>query len=250
MKREEKGIGRSATDDAHLADAALESALGGFEFENHAAGDDAALDQALTLLAGDGGEDFFAVENTGDVGEIDQLVGVEKFGASGSHVIGVDVVKLVIGTEAEAGSDRNETFAPERFDEGVVQSSEIADEAEATGDFAVGHGLREETLSIGSGDANCGIAFGGNSGGKALVQQPGEDHDGRVARLAVGDAKAGDKLAFDAHALEGLGECVSATVNHENLVALKGESCDLPRECAHGRFVFEQSTSELDYGFH
>ena len=53
-----------------------------------------ALDEALDFFAGDGGEDFFSVEHAGDVGEINQLVGTEKFGASGSHVIGIDVVEL------------------------------------------------------------------------------------------------------------------------------------------------------------
>jgi len=39
-------------------------------------------------------------------------------------------------------------------------------------------------------------------------------------------------------------------MNNENLVAFVGKDGDLPRECAHGRFIFEQSTCELDYGFH
>src|SRR5271170_5726132 len=50
VKSKEKSIGRRATDDAHLADAAFEGALGGLEFENHAAGDHAALDEALALF--------------------------------------------------------------------------------------------------------------------------------------------------------------------------------------------------------
>src|SRR5580700_2975696 len=118
--RAAKRIGRRATDDAHLTDAAFESAFSGFELENHSTGDDAGLDQAFALFAGDGGENFFAVENTSDVSEIDQLVGAEKFSAGGGHVIGVDVVKLVIWTEAQAGSDGNEAFAPERFDERII----------------------------------------------------------------------------------------------------------------------------------
>ena len=57
-----------ATDDADFADATFEGAFRSFELQNHAAGDDAALDQALNFFAGDGGEDFFTVEHTGDVG--------------------------------------------------------------------------------------------------------------------------------------------------------------------------------------
>src|SRR5580693_1434635 len=60
VKREEKSIGRRAADDAHLTDAAFESALGGFQFENHSTGDDTALHQAFALETGDGGENFLA----------------------------------------------------------------------------------------------------------------------------------------------------------------------------------------------
>src|SRR6185437_5594506 len=122
VKRQEKSIGSPAADDANFADAAFEGALGSFKLENHSAGDNAALDEALDFFAGNGGKDFFSVEDTGDVGEINQLVGTEKFSASGGHVIGVDVVQLIIGTEAEAGSDRNEALAPERFDESIVHA--------------------------------------------------------------------------------------------------------------------------------
>jgi hypothetical protein len=92
VKRQEKGILSRATDNANFADAAFEGALGGLELENHSTGDNAALDEALDFFAGNSGEHFFSIEDTGDVGEINQLVGTKKFGASGGHVIGVDVV--------------------------------------------------------------------------------------------------------------------------------------------------------------
>lgn len=230
MKRQEKSIGSRAADDADFADSALKGALGRLELENHSAGNDPAQDEALDLYAGNGGEDPFSVEDTGDVGEINQLVGSEKFSASGGHVIGIDVVQLIIGTEAEAGSDGEETFTPERFDEGVVDASEITDEAKTAGDFIVGHGFSEKTLGIGGGDANRRIAFRRNGGGEALVQQAGENHDGGVARFAVGDAKARDKLAFDAHALEGFGKGAAAAMDNENFVAFEGEGRDLARQ--------------------
>ena len=250
VEGEEKRVWSRATDDSHLADVAFESALRGFQLENHSAGDDAALDQALALFAGDGGENFFAVENAGNVGEIDQLVGVEKFGAGSSHVVGVDVVKLIVGSEAEAGGDRNQAFAPKRLNESNIHAGEISNEAEAASHFSNRHRLSEKTLCVGGGNTDRGITFSGDRADKTLVQQPGENHDGGVPRFAVGDAKTGDKFAFDAHALEGFGESTAATVDNENFVSFVGEGGDLLRECAHGRFIFEQSTCELDYGFH
>src|SRR5579863_370116 len=125
MKREEKRVRLGATNDADFTNAAFEGALGSFKLENHAAGNDSALNEALDLFASDGGKNLFAVENTSDICEIDQLIGFEKLGAGGSHMVGVDVVQLVVGAEAEAGSDGNEPFAPERFNESVVEAGEI-----------------------------------------------------------------------------------------------------------------------------
>jgi hypothetical protein len=242
-------VGRAAND-ANFADAAFEGTLGSFQFENHAAGNDAALNEALDLLASDCGKDSFAIENAGDVGEIDQLVSAEKFGTSSGHVIGVDVIKLVIGAETEAGSDGNEAFAPEGFDESAVQPSEITNESEAAGDFAVGHRLRQETLSIGGGNANRRIAFGGDGGCEALIQKACEDHHSGIASLTIGDAEAGDKLALDAHALQSFGKGTTAAMHHKDFVTFEGESGDLTSQRAHGGFVFEQCSSELDDSFH
>jgi hypothetical protein len=250
VKRPKKSIGGPAADDTYFADAAFEGALGSFKLENHSTGDNAALDEPLDFFAGNSGKDFFSVEDTGDVGEINQLVGTEKFSASGGHMIGVDVVQLIIGTEAEAGSDGHEVFTPERFDKSVVQACEVTDKTEAAWYFTVGHWLGKKTLGIGSGDANGGIAFRGDGGGKSLVQQSGENHDSGVARIAVGDAQAGDKFAFDAHALQGFGEGAAAAMHNENLVAFEGQGRDLTRQRADRGVVFEQSSSELYDGSH
>src|SRR2546429_1224934 len=43
MRSEQQSVRRSAADNANFADAAFDSALGGFQLKNHAAGNDAAL---------------------------------------------------------------------------------------------------------------------------------------------------------------------------------------------------------------
>ena len=96
MRSEQQSVRRSAADNANLADAAFDSALGGFQLKNHAAGNDAALDQSFDFLAGDGGENFLTIEDARDIREIDQLIGAEIFGAGRGHVVGVDVVQLIV----------------------------------------------------------------------------------------------------------------------------------------------------------
>ena len=70
----------------------------------------------------------------------------------------------------------------------------------------------------------------------------------RVSRSVT--RKPGDKFAFDAHALEGFGEGAASAMDNENFVAFEGEGRNLARQRADRGFVFEQSTSELDDGFH
>jgi len=77
----EKSARFGAADDVNTFDATFEGALGGFEFQDHAAGDGAILDEGLDFVARDGGDYFFSLQDAGDVGEIDELIGTEIFGS-------------------------------------------------------------------------------------------------------------------------------------------------------------------------
>jgi len=68
------------------------------------------------------------------------------------------------------------------------------------------HGFGDEAASVGSRNADGRLPFGRDARSQFLIQQTGEDHDGDVARLAVGNAQARDELALDGHALERGGE--------------------------------------------
>src|SRR6266852_3224386 len=125
-----EGLGSHvAADDAHFAHAAIDGALGGFEFEDHAAGDDAGLHQVIQFFAGNGGKYFSAIEDAGNIGEIDEVIGAYEFSSGGGHVVGVDVVELVIGAKAEAGGDGKKFFTPKGFEKTDIDAGEIADEA-------------------------------------------------------------------------------------------------------------------------
>ncbi len=208
------------------------------------------MNQALDLLAGDGGENSFPIEDAGNIREIDQLIGAEIFGAGSSHVVGVDVVQLIARAQAEARSDGQKPLAPERFDERCIQSGEVTDEAKAAFDFVVNHGLGDETASIRGRNADSGLSRRGDRRGQPSIQQSGKDHDRHIARFTVGDAQAGDELAFDSHALESGGKKPAATVDDEYFVAPPRERRDLLRERAHRGVVFEQCSSEFDYDSH
>jgi hypothetical protein len=117
MRREQQRFGGGASYDADFADAAFDGALGGFQLQNHAAGNDVALNQAFDFLAGDGSQDFFSIEYASNIGEIDQLIRAEILGTGRSHVVRVDVVELIVRANAETWRNGKESFAPERLDE-------------------------------------------------------------------------------------------------------------------------------------
>src|SRR6266576_1787855 len=183
-------------------------------------------------------------------GERDQLIGAEIFRRGRGHVVSIDIVEFVVRAHAEARGNGHEAFAPQGVNKPDVQSGEIAYETQATLDFVVDHGLRDETPSVRGRNADCRLALRRNRGGQLLIQQTGEYHDGHVARFAVGDAQAGDELAFDGHALEGGSEKTAAAVHDENFMALLRERRDLLRERAHRGVVFEQCSCEFDYDSH
>src|SRR5580704_13935752 len=146
----------------------------------------------LNFPAGDGGENSFAIQHAGYVGEIDQTIRAEIFGAGRSHVIRVDVVELVVGAEAEARGHGDESLAPKGFEKLGVDPGEIPDEAEAALYVVVDQRLRVKTLGIRRGNADGWVAFSGNSGRQTFVEQAREDHHGDVASLAVGHTEAGN----------------------------------------------------------
>ena len=101
-----------AADDVNFANPTLEGALGRFQFQNHAAGNDAGLHEVVNLFARDGGEDLIAVQDAGDIGKVNEMVRSNEFGTSGSHMIGIDIVEFTVGAKAKAGCNRNELFPP------------------------------------------------------------------------------------------------------------------------------------------
>ena len=250
MGGEQQRLGGGAAHDADLLDASFDGPLGGLELQDHAATDDAPLHELLDFLAGDDGKNFFTIQHAGHIREINQLVGAEEFRARRGHVIGIDVIELVVGTDAETGRHGQQSFAPQRLYERQIQPGQIADIAQAAFHLVVHHRLGEEAPRIRSGDSDGRLAFGGNRRRKSFVQQARKNHDGGVARLAVRNAQTADELAFDGHALERGGEELGAAVHHQDFVPLLRQCGHLAGQAAHGRVVFEQCSREFDYGSH
>ena len=154
--------GNSAANDTHFGDAASKRAFGGFQFQDHAAGNFVLADELLDFAAAHGAQNFLAVEYAGDVGEKNQAIRADEFRSCSGHVVCVDVVKLAIGAEAQARSDWDDAGAPERAQKIHINFGEIPDKAEAALTFIELHRLGQETRRIGSADAHRGLSSEGD----------------------------------------------------------------------------------------
>src|SRR5215813_4708237 len=165
----EQCAGLCATDDVNPFDAALESAFGGFELENHSPGNGTVLNKRFDFIGRDYRDDFFALEDASNICEIDELVSTEIFGTGGSHMVGVDVVKLIVRADAKARGDRDKIALPKRFDKRFVQSRQIANKTEAARNFIVNERFCEESMGVGRGNTDSRMACRGNRTRQLLV---------------------------------------------------------------------------------
>src|SRR5208337_1843218 len=235
-----------ASHNVNFANATLEGALGGLQLQNHAAGDDARVHEMVDLFAGNGREDFVAIEDAGDIGEVHEVVRIDELSTGRSHVIGIDVVELAVRAQPEARGNRGKLLPPERFEKAHIDAGQIAHIAEAALDVVMHERCGGETGRVRRGDADSGLAFCGNRGGKPFIKQPGEYHYSDIAGFAIGDAQSGDKFAFNPETLEGGGEETATAMNHQDFVAMPRERGDVLRELLHGGGIFEQSAREFD----
>ena len=86
-----------------------------------------------SMVAGSSG----SARTPGDVGEEDELLGLEGRGHGAGDGVGVDVVGLTGGVGGDGGHHRDETLGQEASDEGRVDAFDVAHETEFPGP---GHG--------------------------------------------------------------------------------------------------------------
>jgi len=127
-------VWEAAVEDVGAAHAAADRGDAGADLRDHAVGDLAGLEELLEALGVDVGDERLLVTevsvDAGDVGEVDELLGVEGFGDRRGDRVGVDVVGLAALVDPDGSDDRNELFAEEAFEDGGLDAADVADEAE------------------------------------------------------------------------------------------------------------------------
>ena len=98
-------------------------------------------------------------------------------------------------------------------------------------------------MAVAAGEADGGLAVRAERGDERFVDAAGEDHEGGVAGLGVGDAQAGDELALLAHLGEGAGQLHAAAMDDGDLVAVGDEVGDGFAAGVEDLLVFEGGTA-------
>src|ERR1700722_1928449 len=246
----EQGTGNCASDDMHFAHAAGQSALRGFKLQDHSARHFIPAYEIFDFTTANGAQNFFSVENAGDIGEKNQTVGLDEFRGGCSHMIGVNVVEFAVGAKSQTRGDRNDLGAPKRAKKINIYFGKIADESKAAFAFTDLHGLGQKACSVGSADAHCRLPRKRDGSGKTLIQQAGKNHYGGIASFAIGDAQPVDEMAGNSHALQRAGEDFSAAVNYEHFISGAREFADLPRDLLYCLRTFKKSARNFYYKSH
>ena len=145
------------------------------------------------------------VEHARRVGQQHQFLGLEHLGDLAGHDVGVDVVGLAIGADADRRDDRDEIAGIEKGDDGRIDGGDVADLADV--DHLVGLVLVRQQQLLGAdevavlaGQADRLAAVTVDEVDDILVDLAAEHHLDHVHGLFVGDAHALDELALLADA--------------------------------------------------
>ena len=219
---EEETVGDAAIDHVDLLDSGIEGGEGGADLGDHAAGDDAFVDEPFDAGAverGDeGGRVGGVVHDAEDVGDVDEFGGAEFTGEGGGGDVGVDVEDVVGAFLAGDWGDDGYFLAMDGGEDfGVVESVDGADEAEVDGltVFAFnGRGaVAEEDVAAADADGAAAEAADGvdEVAVDDVLESVFDDGDG----LGVSDPQAADEAGGEAFFGHGFGDGLAAAVDDD-----------------------------------
>src|SRR5207244_3066674 len=126
---EQDRVRLAAVDDVRLRGPALQRPERGFDLGEHAAVDDALPHESLGVLARERADELaVAVADALDVGQVDQLLGAERGGDLTGDQVGVDVVRLAGGADADRRDHRHAAALLQHPDRVDVDRLDLADE--------------------------------------------------------------------------------------------------------------------------
>ena len=233
---DEQDVGDAAVEDVGPADAVAHGLDAARDLGDHPAGDGAVGHQRVELvgrgLADQAGRVADVAAEALDVGEVDQLLGIQRLGDGAGDDVGVDVVRLALVVGADGGDDRDELVGQEALEEAGVDGVDVADEAE----LGVA-GRRLDQPGVLAADADGVVAVEVDGRDELRVDLADEHHPGDVDGLGVGDPQPVAELGRLAQPLHQRADLRPAAVDDDGADADEAHQHDVLGEQVEGVVV-------------
>lgn len=211
----------TAVDDVRSRDTALARHHAAFDFRNHAAGDCSVVEVFLHVVDFDSLDEAVRVvhvlQDTGDVRELHEFLGLEGDGYFRGGRVGVDVVAVRVAVLAQ--SDRrdygDEARVQKRLDDFWVNFRHLAHEAQI-GSVLVDFLCAEETR-VNARKSDGFSALLQEDSHDVLVEFSGQNHLHDFHRLGIGVAESVHELGLLPHPVEHLVDFRAAAVDENDL---------------------------------
>src|SRR5271165_1891444 len=169
-------------------------------------------------------------------------------GASGRHLIGINVVVFAVSPESERRENRNAALLPQRFDPAGLGKADFTDESEIISSHQFLAGAEGHAVSAAEADSRHSGSL--NRSHHSFVDQPAEHHEGDIASFRVGDPKAAHKLALFPEPLQHLRQRPAAAMYHGHAMAILSQFSDRFGALAQNESILERRSTDFDYDCH
>lgn len=176
--------------------------------------DGAGGDEFVDLRGGGVGDAlFFRVEDAGDVGHEDEVVGGKARGDVGGAEVGVDVEGVAVFVEGERGDDGQVAVVEQGVDDFRLHVADLPDAPEFRRMLGSEHGA---ILAADAAGAQAALVQGADDG---FVDVGAERHFHDIERGLVGVALSGDEVARRAGFFQPVIDLRAAAMNDDGAVA-------------------------------
>ena len=178
----------------------------------------------------------------GDVGEVHELLGLQRDRDRAGDGVGVHVVGLAGVVDADGGDHRDELLAGEALDDRRVDALDVAHEAEPR----VAHRDLDQAGVL-AGEADRVRAVLVERGDDLAVDLADERHAHDVDALGVGDPQAVDELGLLAEPAHEVADLRTAAVHDDRVHAHEAHEHDVLREEVRERGIVHRVAAVLDH---
>ena len=192
-----------------------------------------ARDQALGIA--------HVAQQTGHVGQVDDLLGAQAGRHGSGHGVGVDVVRLAVQVGPDGRQDRDDVLGQQPVEDGRVDRGHVTDEAQLG---AAGVGGDQAGVLAGQTDGQRAVHVDGRH--DVAVHLAHQDHAGDVERLGIGHPQAVAELGFLAQPGHEIADLGTAAVHHHHPDAHRLDEHDVLGEAGRGLGVDHGVAAVLD----